>query len=314
LFHKGTLVSTKDAKKPIETIRLGEKVISKNEITGELEYKTVTKLFENEVTLLFKLTMSGGKIIETTWNHPFMIKGRGWTLAKDLQIGDESILQDGRLTQIQSIQQIHVPPTKVYNIEVEDFHTYFVGEDGVWVHNYQLTGTNFGLGKTIVDFGNKVINIFSNDKSDFDLKNGSKVPFKNGKITSESGLRTDPVTQKVAKHGGLDYAIKKGTKIPVVEDGTVVRAEGSTKNDKQATGTKAFGAFVEVKHSNGISTLYAHNSKLLVKPGDKVKAGDIIALSGNSGKSIGKNGGYHLHYEVRENGKKQNPLDYNWRR
>ena len=66
-----------------------------------------------------------------------MIQARGWVEAKDLRIGDEAILQDGRLTQIQSIEQAHVSSTKVYNLEVEDFHTYFVGEDGVWVHNYR---------------------------------------------------------------------------------------------------------------------------------------------------------------------------------
>jgi len=109
--------------------------------------------------LIYKLGFSSGTTVETTWNHPFWVSSTGtstdstgspttgsvsdisslqagkWIEAKDLQIGDESILQDGRLTQIQSIQQVHVPPTKVYNIEVEDFHTYFVGEDGVSVHN-----------------------------------------------------------------------------------------------------------------------------------------------------------------------------------
>ncbi|NUM42918.1 MAG: M23 family metallopeptidase, partial [Leptospiraceae bacterium] len=273
----------------------------------------------------------------------FYIRGRGWIEVKDLYEKDRSVTMSsvknsqrkpnlvfasinssneniswaeeikGTLG-IAKIEQIH-RADKVYNIEVENDHTYFVTKGEMLVHNYPLTGTNsMGLGETLVNLGKNIVKNIMGDNSEIDLKNGAKVPYKNSKITSKSGQRVDPVTKKVAQHGGLDYAIPKGTEVRVVEDGEVVRAEGSTKNDKQAVGTKAYGAFIEVKHSNGISTLYAHNSKLLVSPGQKIKAGDVIALSGNSGKSIGKNGGYHLHYEVRQDGKKQNPLTYGWYR
>ncbi|NLC53387.1 MAG: M23 family metallopeptidase [Firmicutes bacterium] len=119
-----------------------------------------------------------------------------------------------------------------------------------------------------------------------------------GYISSYYGYRRDPVTGRVgAFHEGLDIAARRGTPVRATADGTVVRA--------RAYGT--YGLFVEIKHgSYGYRTRYAHNSKLLVKEGQNVKKGDIIALVGNTGKSTGP----HLHYEVLLNGKPVNPRNY----
>lgn len=67
-----------------------------------------------------------------------------------------------------------------------------------------------------------------------------------------------------------------------------------------------FGYYVVVDHGNGLSTLYAHNSKLLVRVGQTVEAGDIVSLSGSTGRSTGP----HLHFEVRVNGERTNPRYY----
>jgi murein DD-endopeptidase MepM/ murein hydrolase activator NlpD len=69
---------------------------------------------------------------------------------------------------------------------------------------------------------------------------------------------------------------------------------------------RGYGHTIEIDHGNGIVTKYAHNAKLLVKKGKKVKRGDVIAYLGNSGRSTAP----HLHYEVRVKGAAQNPLSY----
>ena len=87
--------------------------------------------------------------------------------------------------------------------------------------------------------------------------------------------------------------------------GTSVRAAASGKVTFSGT-QSGYGKIIIIDHGNGVSTRYAHNSKLLVGVGDRVDAGDRIALSGNTGKSTGP----HLHFEIRMNGRSVNPLNY----
>jgi hypothetical protein len=97
-------------------------------------------------------------------------------------------------------------------------------------------------------------------------------------------------------HYGIDVAVPIGTRIRATKEGVVTTAAWRG----------GYGWVVEVDHEAGYSTLYAHNSKLLVKAGDRVKAGDVIALSGSSGYSTGP----HLHYEIRLFGTPVDPLRY----
>lgn len=97
-------------------------------------------------------------------------------------------------------------------------------------------------------------------------------------------------------HTGLDIAAKKGTEIKVIADGIVTFAEDSN----------SYGNLVKVNHGNGVETWYAHTNKMYVKPGEKVKAGDIIASVGTTGNTTGP----HLHFEIRVNGKHVNPQNY----
>src|SRR5690606_35104869 len=110
--------------------------------------------------------------------------------------------------------------------------------------------------------------------------------------------RRDPVTGRLGVfHEGLDIAARTGTPIRAAAAGTVTIARRNGN----------YGLLVEIKHgSYGFCTRYAHASKLLVKQGQTVKKGDIIAYVGSTGKSTGP----HLHYEVRLHGKPVNPKNY----
>lgn len=106
--------------------------------------------------------------------------------------------------------------------------------------------------------------------------------------------RLNPVTGRVAPHRGVDFAMPQGTPVLAVGDGEVVVAKRSG----------AAGFYVALRHGRTYTTRYMHLRKLLVKPGQKVKRGDRIALSGNTGRSTGP----HLHYEVWINQQAVNPL------
>ena len=117
------------------------------------------------------------------------------------------------------------------------------------------------------------------------------------RVTSEFGNRTDPFTGKRKGHTGIDMVIPTGTPIRAALDGKV------TISKYNAGG---YGYYVMIDHGNGLATLYGHCSKLLTRAGQTVQAGDIIALSGNTGRSTGP----HLHFEVRVNGERTNPRQY----
>ena len=116
-------------------------------------------------------------------------------------------------------------------------------------------------------------------------------------ITSPYGNRLHPVLKVYKLHTGVDIAGSGCNGDPVVAAaaGTVIKATWNT----------AYGNYIIIDHGGGITTLYAHSSKLLVIAGDKVEAGQEIMKVGSTGYSTGP----HLHFEVRIDGKYQNPLD-----
>ena len=134
-FIAGTLVLTENGNKPIEEIQAGDKVLAENPETGEQEYKEVVQVFENEANELVHLTVNGEEIV-TTPKHPFYVPQRGWISAIDLKAGDILVLSNGEYVIVEQVQhEILETPVKIYNFEVHDFHTYYVGENSVLVHN-----------------------------------------------------------------------------------------------------------------------------------------------------------------------------------
>jgi murein DD-endopeptidase MepM/ murein hydrolase activator NlpD len=117
-----------------------------------------------------------------------------------------------------------------------------------------------------------------------------------GWVTSGFGLRKSPFTGRKEKHKGWDIGARLGSPIRATADG-VVRVSGRQSG---------YGKMLEIDHGYGVATRYGHNSKNLVKVGDRVKRGDRIALVGSTGRSTGP----HLHYEVRLSGVSVNPRNY----
>ena len=117
------------------------------------------------------------------------------------------------------------------------------------------------------------------------------------RVTSEFGYRRDPFTGETRGHTGIDIAVPTGTPVRAALPGVVTTA---TYN------AGGYGYYVMIDHGNGMVTLYAHCSKLVARVGSTVQAGDIVSLSGSTGRSTGP----HLHFEVRINGQCVNPRSY----
>jgi murein DD-endopeptidase MepM/ murein hydrolase activator NlpD len=121
-------------------------------------------------------------------------------------------------------------------------------------------------------------------------------PVRKGWISSAYGMRTDPITGSPAYHPGVDFNGPVGTDVLAVADGMV----------SYSGWRSGYGNAVEIDHGNGYQTRYGHNSENLVKAGDLVKAGSVIAKMGSTGRSTGS----HVHLEVSFEGRTINPLDY----
>ncbi len=152
-FTAGTKVHMADGStKPIETVAIGDEVVSFNEKTGEFEINKVYETFVHETDLLFIISYEDGTKLETTWNHPFWIQDLGWTEAKDLRPGDLGLLKDGEYLMVTDVTEKSLDAkVNVYNFEVENVHSYMVGEDGVTVHNYDVKSGLVGNNDTIAD-------------------------------------------------------------------------------------------------------------------------------------------------------------------
>lgn len=134
-FVAGTTVTTSEGEKPIEKVQAGDYVWASDPETGEVGLKQVVKTFVNETTHVTKITVNGEEITSTQ-THPFWVPQKGWTDAIQLRAGDRLQLLNGEYVIIEQVQhEILEAPVTVYNFEVEGFHTYFVGETSVLVHN-----------------------------------------------------------------------------------------------------------------------------------------------------------------------------------
>ncbi len=121
-------------------------------------------------------------------------------------------------------------------------------------------------------------------------------PAPGGTITSRYGARVDPFLGRPAMHTGIDFRAKTGDPVRATASGTVVTAEYSG----------GYGNLVEIDHGNGVTTRFAHLSRITVKVGKVVSQGTVVGRAGSTGRSTGP----HIHYEVRVDGGAIDPMRY----
>ena len=121
-------------------------------------------------------------------------------------------------------------------------------------------------------------------------------PVTAGVVTSDCGKRENPLLHKQELHDGLDIAVPQGTEVVAVKSGRVTEVRISA----------TYGKLLRFETTDGYTILYAHLSEILVGQGEKIKQGQVVAKSGNTGLSTGP----HLHYGIYREGKLLNPMEY----
>ena len=126
----------------IERIKAGDVVLSAHQETFEVGHRKVLETYVREVDRLVHLVVNGETII-TTFDHPFYVKDKGFVYATNLWIGAELIDKNGNILHVEEIyhEYLEDETCTVYNFQVEDYHTYFVSEQCIWVHNVGCGGS-----------------------------------------------------------------------------------------------------------------------------------------------------------------------------
>lgn len=229
-----------------------ELVLSKSDETGEVSYRKVLNTFIRQTDAIYKVSFADGTILETTWNHPFRVKKQDatgetfkienttWVEAKDLHPGDVALGADGKELVITDIT-IEEREETVYNFEVDEYHTYFVGEVGVWVHNAK----SYPVTKGSDSRGQKKINNQEHARSQSILD--KKVDTVDGKIRdfsknakNENGTppdnamdaMKDSLSDNLKSHGSLDTSEKLDPNRKKYRGMTVTELENSLKGEK----------------------------------------------------------------------------------
>ena len=188
-FTGDTVVLTSEGLTCIEDVEVGDSVWAYNSEIGKTELKEVLCVWVKETDKILHVSTSYGETIDTTTNHPFYVEEKGWVAAGDLVVGDTLVTVDGDEVEVTNVElEKLAEPILVYNLDVADFDTYFVGEYGALVHNYskrnqKLAGKEHPVSGVLFDsdanpqfesFFDAVIdveNYTSSDKKQFDIAN-----------------------------------------------------------------------------------------------------------------------------------------------
>ncbi|MBU2707956.1 hypothetical protein KCM76_18315, partial [Zooshikella marina] len=261
-FTKDTLVLTNDGYKAIDKIKVGEFVFAKSDETGEVGWKAVThKFVYDDNRLTYKLVLKSDdekeESFELTDNHLFYVLGTGWVEAINLRPGMMISGYNGSELQVVSLEALNQSPI-TYNLEVEDYHTFFVGELGVWVHNNNCCVTWSGSGpaegilglnassksnKAIMNYfpkkGESVEFIFDTESKTFLV--GTPGKFKHYQLANSIGAKHSNVV------GGMFSRGKNGEFVTNEFSGTFWRNWNSETRKQFVNAMQQFG--VKVSHS-----------------------------------------------------------------
>ena len=141
-FAPETLVETEDGLRPIDTLKAGDRVLARDPETAALAYKPVLRMIITPrralETLVVVSALGQMESVRVTPNHPFFVRGRGWVEASQIVPNEDALSDDsGGELRVASAASMAEGST-VYNMEVQDFHTYFVGRSHAWVHNQSV--------------------------------------------------------------------------------------------------------------------------------------------------------------------------------
>lgn len=265
-------------------------------------------------------------VVTMTWN-PFLASTKLFASSTDSQAfkGFETVLNklsmlDAEVQRLNSLGTLIASKSK---IDIDDFDLQHVPARGG-----ALRAANIQFDSSIIremDFENSIRNIQKELKKQYIQFNGFHIsqeiekakkyldqlfnrstdsnivydfstPLETGYISSTFGNRRDPINGSFRHHNGLDIAAKKGSNVYAIASGFV------TLSGKKG----AYGNLLEINHSESLKSRYAHLNKLLVKKGQIVRKGDLIAKVGATGRVTGA----HLHLEILENDKVSDPVSY----
>ncbi len=218
-FIVGTLILSDDGKEEIEDVQVGDYVYARDQYGEEQAYKEVTEVFVRENSTLIHLVI-GGETFTTTEEHPSYIEGEGFVEARALEIGDLVETADGEGVPIESVEVEYLEqPVTVYNFEVEDYHTYYVGDTEVLVHNTCSVG-----GIDTKGVSNSELHHIATDKS-------KKFDFKSHPAFKETGINVSKDVDnlvELAKHRGR-HTYKYHQEVQDRLDAVVERYGGTEK-------------------------------------------------------------------------------------
>ncbi len=210
-FSEGTLVKTENGLKPIENIKIGEKIYTYNVEKDINEIREVTRTYSKIVNSTIKIELEDGEVIETTPEHPFYDEDFNYYEAQELKEGI-SLFGYKESAVIKSVEKIEFKEQLVYNLETEENHNFFVGESEVLVHNDDVCQRILkGISKQIDDA----------------IKRGDEViklkGYPNSKIMENGGIKKGILDSK-----GVPHDIKYNTKVIEVEiDGKKIKVEAN---------------------------------------------------------------------------------------
>lgn len=266
------------------------KVINNNYTLGYLKVILSSNSisdFLNNIYIVQEVVQQDKQMLKDLENNKNEIEDKKETLDKNKE--EEKVIKDELVKDKESLEEDKAELEKLKEELVKE-------EDELEEKLQKIVAENAKVANESTSNSTDSSNSSASTSSSTVISNGSWPVPGYSRISSPFGYRIHPVLGVKKLHTGIDIPAPTGTPAVAVDSGTVIYSgvQGS------------YGNTVMIRHDNGLVSLYAHNSSLVVKVGDRVKKGQVVTKIGSTGRSTGP----HLHFEIRVNGTAQNPLNY----